>query len=366
MKAIRLIFCGIILLSACSHLDDGCRLPVTLTLTSEDKPTRSDGRADYDFERAIGRVDVFVYNSDGSFDSRTSANGETTLILRCSEGLKNIRVYVNAPSGSEFYDNPLLQEGVGAKAPEYLDWNDPSEQRLLMRGSASINVSDSGENEFSVRVSRSLSRVELEEINWDYPGGHTALFLGCYLSNVNRYYPGDDWTALSWKGSMWYNKCGRECYSDGLSSGDSRLIDFTTRFPEHSLTFYQPSSPVSMVSGSKWTGPALMYAMRNSDGGSLWNPGTYAWNESDGSGTLIHEGITALRTRLVLVFRIDGNIRYYPVTFPSLRRNVSYEVSLTIRSSGSDDPEKEVSSADLYPVITIRDWDDVQRHYERL
>jgi len=379
MKTIRLILWCLLVLSGCSKAGEGERFPVTLTLTAEGTATRSGGRTDYAFERTVGRVDVFVYNSDGSFDSRMTVDGETTLVLRCTSGLKTIRVYVNAPSASAFYDNETLQGGVAAKAPEYLDWNDPGENRFLMRGSASFSVSDSGDNEFSVTVSRSLARVDLKSIDWEYPEGHTASFLGAYLSNANRYSPGDDWTGLSWKGSMWYNKCGRASYADGLSAGNNLLIDFVNRFPEQELTCYQPSSPVSMVSGTLWTAPevtssmeaagergAQMYAMRNNDGASLWNPGTYAWNDGNGAGTLIYEGITSLRTRLVCVFRIDGVLWYYPVSFPSFRRNVSYEVSLTIRSTGSDDPEKELSPADLYPVITLKEWETGAGHSERL
>ena len=305
MKAIRKILFILAILSACTRTEEGIRYPVTLTLTPEEGATKSSGRTDYAFERTVGRVDVFVYNSDGSFDSRVTASGETTLILRCTSGLKNIRVYVNAPSGSEFYDNPLLTEGLGAKVPEYLDWNDPAEMRFLMRGSASITVSDSSDNDFSVTVTRSLARVDLKTISWEYPSGHTAFFLGSYLSNAGRYYPGDDWTDLPWEGSMWYNKCGRECFEGGLSEGDGRLIDFVDHFPENPLTFYRPSSPVAMVPGTAWSAPemtseaeaagekgARMYAMKNSGGASLWNPGTYIWNDSDASGTLIHEGIS--------------------------------------------------------------------------
>lgn len=376
-KAIALLFSVPFLagvLSGCRSeaLSGPNRYPVTLTIIDGTAETRSGGREDYTFERTVGRVDVFVYNSDGTLDAKVSYNGiASPLILRCTTGSKTVAVYVNGSSSSVFYDNASLNSGSSGSVSDYLSWTDLSSARFTMRGGSSIHVEADGENSFSVAVSRTTGRVDLQSIDWEFPSGHTARFLGCYISNACAVY-GGGFTVNS--GANWYNKCGRADATTGtLAAGSTRKIDFVNYFPENALTAYTPSSPIAMTTGVTWYAPtvtssmessgtrgAQMYAMPNTYGvASFWNPGTYAWNASGCNG-----GVP--KTRLVCVFSIDGTTYYYPYTFTNFNRNYSYALSLSIYSYGADDPEKAVTSDVFATSVTVKDWSGSISHSETL
>ena len=95
--------------------------------------------------------------------------------------------------------------------------------------------------------------------------------------------------------------------------------------------------------------------------GNTWQPDgccLYAFPnrksvDHTGNAATVQDGAL---TRLVVLARVNGESWWYPVTVcpngEGLERNTSYDVSLTIRATGSTDPNEPVSAAQLTATIT--------------
>ena len=62
-------------------------------------------------------------------------------------------------------------------------------------------------------------------------------------------------------------------------------------------------------------------------------------------------------TRLVVEATLGGTKYYYPISLPNLERNKTYTVSsLMITRPGSDNPDKEITSAECPFNIVVENW----------
>ncbi len=200
---------------------------------------------------------------------------------------------------------------------------------FVMSGENQVEVKASGTESVEITISRLVARARLMKVTNNLSAGYGTIKIKyVVLTNVvsNQNLAG---TATI---STWSNKMGRNSGTkiDGITKSES---------PESLL-----GNPTE----------------RNIATGSSDTPGFRFYGYANGT-TEDSTDITtwsARKTRLVVVAEIQGNTYYYPVTLPSFEHNTAYDISLTIRNLGSNDPETKPTTDAIDADITIAPWED--------
>lgn len=194
---------------------------------------------------------------------------------------------------------------------------DNCEGNLVMWGQA-VFTADAGIGNVGISLSRLVSRIRLMKINLSFTDAtllsKTFTLKSVYLTGVyTRMCPGDT-EALS---SGRYNLHGYH------ASGENRLLDeITSAVGIDSV----------LVSGTSYNTEHCFY-------------------------TYPHSGDSP--TRIVIEAQLGNKTYYYPVSFPTMERNVSYNITnVTICGYGALDPDGEVPGAVDVTIEISRDtWD---------
>ena len=215
-----------------------------------------------------------------------------------------------------------------------------------MAGSASAAVGDS-EVQVSLALKRFASRVRLvsvdNQVPSSYAGDGTVTVKGVFLANALG-----SWT-LSGDGpaTEWVNLGGR---TDGREAATERSDFLVALGQVHPAAYGNQvfrSLGESIPRGSrKPFSDCCLYTFPNSV-------------TTDHTGNAATSASGAM-TRLVVLAEVDGQDWWYPVTLfkdgMGPQRNMSYDVRLTLRATGSADPNEPVGPGSLVAGVTVKGW----------
>lgn len=287
-------------------------------------------------ERTVHSVGYYFFDTQGRLEDVWNVNGGSTVSGKVRSGTKTIWAVVNIPA-SRFADVRTLSQ-FEAKG---VSFSDMSPSSFPMAGKKSVYVG-TGNVTTSIPVERFAARVCVAEVRNEMSGiyeGEDIEIIGAFLENV----VGNCKITGEAAGTpLWYNRCGRvDGYgSDAVITDDIDVSygEFTTfNFGDEYLAWEDTSTPY-----------AGLYCFPNS-------------TSTDRTGW--SDPFTPRYTRVVLVTYILGDLYYYPVSIPQIRRNHAYSLYLTITHLGSKDPDTFDYVTDQDVVITIGGFDDFDNDF---
>jgi len=288
---------------------------------------------EYDGEIA----DIFVYNDDRTerldVYQRTVMDGGLIEIAR-TKGKRKVVVVVRGQldryewSGNNSY-NYIRQ----------LDVDFTKDNPALPTLSGEMKLGD-GKSEGEIKLNPLLSKIVLRSIRADFKGrayeGAKLTDIKIYLTNVNtlcNVVQADDFPS---RGVL---NAGRLSYED-LGKMDHPEMVYTD---------------LGVSAGTNWTElNAELFCYPNT-------------NEE--------ESIGSPYTRLVIEGKIQGNTWYYPINInreglcwvdgiPGIDRNCQYVYDVTIKRTGSSDPDKPISIADVEISCIVESWKEMEERDE--
>ncbi len=267
-------------------------------------------------EEKVNSLQVFVFGENKKLEAYETGTA-SSLTIGILSGNKIIHALVNAPTLTSVADYDDLCDILSN-----LDEN--RTDNFVMEGWKTVEVGKQGAS-VTIDVSRIVSKVSLLKVeNKLAPiySGMTFHIKRAYLINVagNKYY-GSEEQELG-DPQNWYNKMS--CTATG-------------ELPALTLSAYNVNLAHSASNETKRN----FYCYPN--------PTTADTSEKPWSPRL---------TRLVVEVELDGTLYYYPVTFPNMKQNTQYKVSLAVTRPGSDDPDVPYEPGSATVSIDIQEWVD--------
>ena len=306
---------------------------LTVSLDFEEDPlTRATSYVEaQDYETAVNRVQVLVFDSSGALNSYVDAGKSTgSISISTTTGSKTVWAVVNGPDLSAAKTITNVQN----KAIDMNDNGTTTTKGFVMSGYASCTVSSSTST-VSIPVKRHLARVALQKVTNSLPASYGSITIdNVMLTNV----VGDQNFAGTAAVRNWLNKMGRK----SGATVSSMIIDGNSHYATNpELTFDKIGAELANGASHSPSTPYLLYGYPNS-------------TSTDATGWAIN--FTARKTRLVVTATINGTKYYYPITIDSPARNTAYTVELTITGIGSNDPDKPVEKGALSASISVEGW----------
>lgn len=217
---------------------------------------------------------------------------------------------------------------------------------FVMAGSTSVTVEDS-EAHATLALQRYAARVRLvsieNQVPESYADGGSVIVEGVFLINALG-----SWN-LAGEGvaSEWVNLGGR---LQGRQNSDDRSDFLFGEGQVHPAAYRNQvfrGGSVTLTRGSrKEFTDCCLYSFPNSVTG-------------DHTGSSATEATGAM-ARLVVLARVNGEDWWYPVTLfkdgEGLRRNTTCDVKLTLRATGSGDPNEPVGTGSLEATVSVKGW----------
>lgn len=262
---------------------------------------------------AIGKLEVMVFDEDGTLEDYQSKSGSSLGELSCTKGTKTVVAVVNSKTSlssiANFDDLKKIKSDLADNEASY----------CVMEGMQQIDVTDS--QTLNLTVSRKVAKVQVENITLNFALDHqktsTVKAEALYLINV----PGDMAFFSDAAPSKWYNKLAAETKSLPI--------------------IYDNLSQKELKEGSPITSVYSYYTYPNPYTTDTSDP---VWSERP--------------TRLVLELSINSKIYYYPVTLPKFESNHLYRISLTVTRPGSSSPDIPVDKYVVAPKIQVEPWNE--------
>ncbi len=290
---------------------------------------------EHDYEKKINTLEILVFDKrtgdihgylkvpvtrDGTSEAASGQeqdmSGAVSGTLNVIAGEKDVWAVVNSKEDlsavtdrDDFLKLPIVLENNSTDASE----------GFVMAGTTAgtVVVTAGGQADAEITVERFTSRIALVKVNNRLPAGYGELVISdVFLSNVvaNQNLAG--------------NAEIHDMYNEKGMVGESR-IGFGVSGTCPLLTHY--SSDIKVASGGSQTPNVCLYSYPNDD--------------------------DANRTRIILTATIDEKDFYYPVEIPSLARNASYDVNVTISGFGVDDPDQKIEKGSIEFTVTPKEWD---------
>ena len=278
-------------------------------------------------EKSISAYQILVYDKKSrtleAYATPTAGSDEFS--VQCRTGKKEVIVLANAPDASDIlsYDDFL-------KERSYLSDNNVG--GLVMEGHASPELSISGET-VSIDLKRMVSKIVLDEISVDFENDAYDLkdfiLKEVYLTNV----AGDiSYLAEDADPVKWYNK--------SVQTSDETV----------DAMIFESLNDFNLKGKNGYSEKHHFYCY----------PNPFV-NDSFGSGEW-----TPRPTRLVVEAMLDGELYYYPVTLPELKRNTKYQVSLNIIRPGVTSPDQNVDKYAASFDINVMEWQETEEIEETI
>lgn len=265
-------------------------------------------------EAAVGKLQVFVFRSDGALEATSSANA-SSVTMSTTTGSKTVAALVNAPSvsvttlsGLEAEVSDLSDNGLGA---------------FVMYGSEEKEIT--GDASVNVTVTRLVAKIQIQKITnaitqSEY-ASKTMTIDEIFVLNA----AGDAlYTRASYVPTKWYN------FKDPETSGACDALLRETL-----------------------TGKTL------ANSASLTENHTFYCYANPTATDTTEDNTSARFTRLVVKASVDGKTSYYPMSIADIEANHKYIITeLTITRLGSDDPDTPITTEDATFTVTVADWEE--------
>lgn len=362
-----LSFVSLMLLSgACLEMNDIHEGPGSLTISVmtgiDTKASATDVLA---AEKKLKRLDVFLFQSssgswaflnhvavdpvasDAGYVSGTNTWSKTYSDLSIAD--YKVIVVANCSAVASL----TTEAAIKAVAINLEDNDLAGTNGFHMYGETTTSVSGSS-NSATVSLERFVSRVRLVNVTNQVPStfanSGAITVKAAFLENVYC-----DWT-LTGTGTpgTWVNLCGRKSGSQ-TSTTRADYIDTESEVNPSAVKSYVWQAYNANVANAGNMGAAGTTANRMFY--CYPNPANNVSNDDTGAydgGTLVP------LARLVILATVNGTDYWYPVTLvkngTAIQRNYSYDVSVTIKGTGSDDPNKPVSKGNLTATVSVSAW----------
>ncbi len=278
-------------------------------------------------EKSISSYQILVYDMKSRTLEAyaTPAAGSDEVSIQCRTGKKEVIVLANAPDAGN-----ILSYDDFIKERSYLSDNNVGS--LVMEGHASPELSISGET-VSIDLKRMVSKIVLDEISVDFENGaydsKDFILKEIYLTNV----AGDmSYLAVDADPVKWYNK--------SVQTSDETV----------DAMVFESLDDFNMKGKKEYSEKHHFYCY----------PNPYV-NDSFDSGEW-----SPRPTRLVVEAVLDGELCYYPVTLPELKRNTKYHVSLNIIRPGATSPEQNMDKYAASFEINVLEWQETDEVSETI
>ncbi len=273
-------------------------------------------------EAAVNSLQVFVFDSDGAIDAvGRGSEGSLSINVTAGKG-KRLWAVANAPDLTAIGSEEDLRGSISRLTDNAAD-------HLVMAGNTAADITS--DMEITIRLVRLAARLSVKSISRSFSAPALAarplVIKGIYLINVAA------GLRLDGEGEVtdWLSRRGFE------SSGADALTS------DRGLSISLGNSETYSTAHSFYCYP---------------NPCT---------GDSSEESWSPRKTRLVLEAELGGELCYYSLTFPEIRRNCTYTVeNLTLSGKGSPTPDTPYGRDALNASLTVRDWADGSSYTERL
>ena len=290
-------------------------------------------------EAAIHDVQVFLFTQDGSLYRRETfgENVVSQTVENIKPGYYTVIAVANGPDLSSVKKRQDLEQ-----ARVTLGQNDPT-KGFMMYGidpnMVMVTSDTSHPASSALVVRRQVSRIRLTTVQNLLPSDFGALtvksvFLANGLGAWNCSASGDPTEYVNYAGRKKGKSASTNQNDYIVSVADAEYSALTFKDVNQSVT--RSETPVS-INVPLYTLPNKLAAASDHFDGAT----------SDGACT---------RLVLLVTYGTGNEPWYYPVTIPSLARNMSYDVSFTITGPGSKDPNQKVTNGNMNVDITIDPW----------
>ena len=343
----RMLFLAAMSLSACSGVLPTGQEGSLSVVVSDGLASKASDVTELPFEKAVNQIQLFLFEGSAlrsyeMIDTRSQTFPFTKTYPGIRAGEYQVFVVANAADLS-FVETPSDLLGTAVRLSECsLDVS----RGFVMAGSASVTVGGAAV-QAPVALQRFASRIRLVSVEnhvpASYAGNGSVAVKGVFLANaLGR------WT-LSGSGaaSEWVNLGGRTAGREAATERSDFLVAEGQVHPAacRGQVFRELDETLSRGT-RKMFSACCLYTF----------PNTVA---TDHTGNTATEAYGAM-TRLVVLAEVDGQDWWYPVTLfkdgKGPQRNMSYDVKLTLRATGSSDPNEPVGAGSLEAGISVKGW----------
>ena len=308
-------------------------------------------------ETNIKDVQVFIFKADdGALYRKVDLGAGSGGTL--SAEIKNVNVgnytvcaYVNGlAAGSNLKSiktlDALQKTGVA------LSFNKPgSDGSFIMYGEkADVAVTKDAQASAKVDVTRLVSRIRILSVKNGIPAAYGKLTVNriCVINGKGMWKlnNGSPSANFAWAGRKWNKSESTEAGDFIASAADMTYTSGSTTYQFGELTFAEKGVEIANAATNTTNFGDAFYVFPNSTASDV--------GKASFQGPLAYS--TAACTRLMLAATVNGTLYYYPVTVPAMKRNESYDVSLTISGFGSPDPNKEPEKGSIKVTVTVNPW----------
>ena len=310
--------------------------------------TKSADVTERSFEKVVNRLQLFLFK-DGTRYDYISLQGSvlafpyTHRFAPLASGIYAVYAVANGPDLSAVTTESQLQSRQVTLADCSLA---DTKGFVMAAASTGVAVREGAATPVSLSLQRFASRVQVVSIRNQVPPTYaesgSVTIKGIFLENANS-----QWNLMgTGEPSSWVILGGRVA---GKQASHDRM-DFVSEASQVAESFrtqlYRNVSQTIAREGTWYPDSCGLYAFPNRC--TVDHTGASATAES---GAL---------SRLVVLARVNGADWWYPVTLfqqgTGLERNMSYDVTLLIRATGSTDPNEPVSEAQLAATVTCNGW----------
>lgn len=283
------------------------RVTLTVSVPIDETKVYSDGD-----EALINNIQVFLFDEDGVIEDYVTQS-TPDIKLSASMGRKTLIVLVNAPDYSNIHE---LQTLLGKSSLLV----DNAVNSFVMEGQKILDIMSTNAFAITVPVTRKVAKVKLNSLNVaiDIPQYSSLPFKvsSVYLINVPAEMPYfQTVTPLSWLNKQML-----------VPEDDHALI-------------YDDMNDFQVTEDTPYQTQNVFYCYPNN-----------VSNDSFSSDW------TPRNTRLVVEALIGDKTYYYPVTLPTLKMNMIYNVNLTITRLGAESPDSKIELCNSGFEISVESW----------
>ncbi len=358
IKSILALVAGAIAVASCnkeaadsgikSEVDDMCKLIVSFDCNDVKVDTKVVGTVADD--NIIKDVQLLVFRKEstdaasridaakrfsGLNASRTYTSSEA---LSCTRGSREIWVVVNAPTDyTTGNDAVLTLADLKAKTTVLGDNKYTETEKAFVMAGNTVKTLDKASDNIAVTVKRMACKIVVKEVKNSfilpvYQKAGTLKVTGACLMSVAGYQKLDNLNTIAAERTYISSANIGHSYWHGKNVKDSN----------------------NLIADTYTAAKTLEY------GGKLENLSTFYAYPND-AAPAVAETWAIKGTILVIETQINGETLYYPIQIQkvvsALESNKCYEVSLTVKHPGSQEPWQPVEFEDVTATITVSDWE---------
>lgn len=342
---------GLLALSACNEFH--MKTPtgeLSVVIVDDDViATKASDTSERSYERKINDLQIFVFDDGTLFRYERIDRNLTSFPYTKSFGqIKSGTYTVWAVANADNLSDVTSEEELAETFIFLTDCGVTDDTGFVMAGSRTVTVGNGSTATAAVSITRFASRVRLVSVTNEVPEAYSdagaVTVQGVFLINALS-----AWNlAGSGSASDWVNLGGRDEGAEASSDPGDYISSIGQVNPLEYADHVYKDETVRIVNGSAHTfSNCCLYSFPNDV-------------SSDHTGNTA-TGYSGALTRLVVLATVNGEDWWYPVTLykdgSGLERNTSYDVRLTLRGTGSDDPNEPVGKGNLTAVVSVTTWE---------